>query len=236
MNRWLARCLWALGGIVGLGALWLGPAAAQAETGALCVSTFADTNANGLHDPTETLLAGVNVNLATGGVIVATHIIAPGEAQYCFENLLRGIYTITFTDSPTYRMTTASEGTFALEPGQRLTIDPFGAFPISPENLRAEVAAQVAADREGDQPLETSTRLLLSTVGSMVVMLFMVGVGAVILGLLSGRRRSKKDHLPPPPPYLMPPPLSPLEGQRQTSEHDQEAWSNAAQQWGRKPD
>jgi hypothetical protein len=229
MNGWLARCLWALGGIVGLCALWPGQAAAQTETGAICISTFADTNANGLHDQTETLLAGVNVNLATEGVIIATHIIAPGEAQYCFENLLNGIYTVTFTDSPTYRVTTASEGTFALAAFQRVTIDPFGAFPISPENLRAEVAVQVAAAQEKDKPLEASTRILLSTVGSMVVMLFMVGIGAVILGLLSGRRRRKKAGLPPAPPYIAPPPPYVIDGRRQTDEHDQARWSNPAQ-------
>jgi hypothetical protein len=168
-------------------------AAAQTQTGAICVATFADTNGNGQRDEGEPSLDGVNVNLSTGGVIIATHITAEGEDQYCFEHLLRGIYTVTFTPSPTYRITTASEGTFALETGQRLTIDRFGAFPVGMEGLRAEVAAQVAAARGSDKPLETSTRLLLSTVGSMLVMLFMVGVGAVILGLISSGRRTGKS-------------------------------------------
>ena len=168
-------------------------AAAQTETGAICVATFADMNGNGQRDEGETSLDGVNVNLSTGGVIIGTHITAEGEDQYCFEHLLRGIYTITFTPSPTYRITTANEGTFALDAGQRLTIDRFGAFPVGMEGLRAEVAAQVAAARGSDKPLETSTRLLLSTVGSMLVMLFMVGVGAVILGLISSGRRPGKS-------------------------------------------
>ncbi len=224
MNGWLARCLW---GIVGLSALWLGTARAQTETGAICISTFADTNANGLRDQNEVVLAGVNVNLATDRVIIATHIIAAGEEQYCFEHLLEGIYTVTFTNSPTYRITTASEGSFAVGAGQRVTIDPFGAFPISPENLRTEVAVQVAAAQEKDQPLEASTRLLLSTVGSMVVMVFMIGMGAVILGLLSGRRRRKKDALPPPP-FIAPPPPPIFDGRRQTDEHDQARWANPA--------
>jgi hypothetical protein len=187
-------------------------AAAQAQTGAICVATFADMNGNGQRDEGETSLAGVNVNLSTGGVIIATHITAEGEDQYCFENLLRGIYTISFTPSPTYRITTANEGTFALDAGQRLTIDRFGAFPVGTEGLRAEVAAQVAAARGTSKPLQSSTRLLLSTVGSMLVMLFMVGVGAVILGLISGgRRRSrsgpKRQETIPPPAEIRPPSL-----------------------------
>ncbi|MBI5959871.1 MAG: hypothetical protein HY866_14110, partial [Chloroflexi bacterium] len=195
-----------------------GPAAAQTETGAICVQTFADSNANGLNDSGETTLPGVNVNLSVSGVILATHITAPGETQYCFENLLRGIYTINFTDSPTYRTTTAREGTFALEPQQRLTIDPFGAFPVSLDNLRAETAAQIAAAQPEDEPLESSMRLLLSTVGAMMVMLFMIGAGAVVLGLISGRREAKKAALPPPP-FIAPPPPRPGDFQRATYEH-----------------
>jgi hypothetical protein len=187
-------------------------AAAQAQTGTICVATFADMDGNGLRDEGEISLAGVNVNLATGGVIIATHITAEGEDQYCFENLLRGIYTVTFTPSPTYRITTANEGTFALDAGQRLTIDRFGAFPVGTEGLRAEVAAQVAAASGSNKPLGNSTRLMLSTAGSMLVMLFMVGIGAVILGLIGGGRRPgrprpRRHEAVPPPAEIKPPSL-----------------------------
>lgn len=165
---------------------------AQAETGAICVAAFADTNGNGLREETETPLAGVNVNLSTEGVIITSYVTVGEEDQHCFENLLPGIYTLTFTDSPTYRTTTANEGTFALAVGQRLTINPFGAVPVSSDDLRAVVAAQVVAAEETDEPLETSTRLLLSTAASMAVMLFMIGVGAVILGVISGGRRKQR--------------------------------------------
>jgi hypothetical protein len=181
------------------------PVGAQTPVGAICVSTFADSNGNGMRDPGEDMLSGVNVNLATGGVIIATHIIAAGEIQYCFENLLTGIYTVTFTDSPLYRITTANEGTFALDGGQRLMINDFGAFPVA--NLRAEVAAQIAAAQPPDKPLESSTRLMLATVGSMAVMLFMVGIGAVILGVISGRpaKKTARSKAVPPPKVIKPP-------------------------------
>lgn len=188
---------------------WLPPTAfAQTETGAICVTTFADVNGNGIRDQDEGLLPGVNIDLSTGGVIIATHIIAPGETQYCFENLLPGIYTVTFTGSPMYRITTADEGTFPLESGQHLIIKDFGAFPIAVSNLRAEVAAQIAAAEETNTPLETSTRLMLATVGSMVVMLFMVGIGAVILGITSGRPSKNAPARSIPPPHVIEPPGS----------------------------
>ncbi len=200
-----------------LGALWLAllslagawsplkRAAAQVQTGTICVATFADANANGLREADEEPLAGVNVNLATGGVIIATHITDEGESEYCFENLLRGVYTVSFTDSPLYRITTAREGTFALDATQRLTLDPFGAFPVGAEGLRAEVVAQAAASE--DEPLDTPTRLLLATVGATMVMLFMIGLGAVVLGLRDWRsQRRRAARVPLPSPDLLRPP------------------------------
>ncbi len=163
-------------------------ASAQVSGGAICVSTFADLNVNGTPDPDEPPLAGVNVNLETGGVIIATHITEPNEAQYCFENLLRGSYTVTFTDAPTFRPTTPHSGTFALEGGQRLTLDPFGAYPIASENVRAELLARQAARAPEPTPLPTSTRLLLATVGAALVMLLMIGVGVIVLSVWRWRR------------------------------------------------
>jgi hypothetical protein len=169
------------------------PATAQTDSGAICVSTFADANGSGVRDEGEAALAGVNVNLSTTGVIIATHITAADEAQYCFEDLIPGVYTVTFTDSPTYHITTSNEGTFALAGGQRLTINSFGAVPVPPENLRTQVAAKVAASKLKDKPLETPIRLLLATVASMVVMIFMIGVGAVIFGIISGGRKRRSS-------------------------------------------
>jgi hypothetical protein len=178
-----------------------GHGAAQTTSGTLCVSTYADANANGVRDDGEGPLAGVNVNLETGGAIIATHVTEPGEEQYCFANLLTGTYTVTFTDAPTYRLTTANTGTFALDAGQRLTIDPLGAVPVPLADLRAVVAAQLEAD-DADKPLDSSTRLLYSTAGAMIVMLFLIGLGAVILGLRDRRRPGRPI---PPPPDIRPP-------------------------------
>lgn len=209
----LARFILVLAAFVLLHGLRMERAAAQQpQTGTICIGTFADSNGNGSREEGETALAGVNVNLSTSGVIILTHITAEDADQHCFENLLPGIYTIRFTDSPTYRATTSNEGTFALEGGQRLTIDAFGAVPIPLGNLRAEVAAQVAAQADDEEPLDSSVRLLLATVGSMMVMIFMIGVGAVIFGLTGNNRRAQKprrQNVPPPPMTIAPPPGPP---------------------------
>ncbi len=183
----------------------LASAAAQPEPGAICVTTFADTNGNGIQDTGETALAGMNVNLITGGAIIATHIMAEGEESYCFENLLRGEYTVRFTDAPTHRFTTPREGTFTLDEGERLVINPVGAVPVPIQQVRAEFAAR-SAEQDAAQPLDSGTRLLLATVGSMLVMLFMVGLGVVLVGLFSFRTGKTPRQSPVPPPQEITPP------------------------------
>ena len=211
MNRLFARLILAAAGLALVAAPGIGTSlsSAQTETGAICVATFSDANGNGLQDADEGTLAGVNVNLSTDGAIIATHVTTGDAPEHCFESLLPGIYTVTFTDSPTYRATTSTEGTFALDGGQRLTINPFGAVSIPPDALRAEVAAQIAAAEPDEEPLDESVRLLLSTVGSMVVMNFLIGVGAIIFGLSDSRRARAAKRcdapLPPAPTQIRPP-------------------------------
>jgi len=176
------------------------PAHAQEAPGSICISTYADTNMNGIHEDTEALLPGVNVNLSISSIIVATHVFAATEMQYCFENLQPGVYTVTFTNSPTYQGTTASEGTVQVT-GDAPLIVSFGAVPIPPAELAPRVAADTdEAENDGDETLDPSVRLLLSTGASMIMMLFMIGIGAVILGLMGSRRKPQRMVNPYEPP------------------------------------
>lgn len=184
--RWIGQTVIIMSLLVGAG---LSLAAAQVIPGAICVSAFADVNANGMRDEGETPLAGVNVNLSTDGVIIATHLTAADDTPYCFENLSPADYTVTFTGSPTYRITTASQGSYALASGQRLTIDQFGAQPIPPEQWPETFDQLNTSTAESTDSFDTSERLVLATVGAMVVMLFMVAIGAVLFGILGRRRR-----------------------------------------------
>lgn len=167
------------------------PANAQVDPGAICVSAYADGNANGLRDAGELPLAGVNVNLSTDNVIIATHLTTDSDAAFCFENLAPASYTITFTGSPTYRITTANQGTYALAGGQRLTIDQFGAQPIPPEEWPAQLDALSEQAEPDDKPLDTPVRLVLAMGGSMLVMMFMIAAGAILFGLINRKRRQR---------------------------------------------
>lgn len=199
-----------------LGALALNAAphlGAQTEAGAICVSTYADLNGNAIREETEAPLPGVTVTLSTGGEVIASHVMAEGEDRYCFENLLTGAYTITFVNDPAYRSTTANEGTFNLDAGQRLTITDFGAIPLTTlDEQPAETGAVVLETAPDEAPLQPSERLILAATASIAVMIFMLGVGAIVLGVrgLSPRRASQRaSHgppgYPPPPTHIRPP-------------------------------
>lgn len=194
------------------------PARAQVQPGAICVSAFADLNGNGARDEGEAPLAGVTVNLSTGGQIIASHVLAEGEDQHCFESLLTGAYTITFLDSPAFRTTTANEGTFNLDPGQRLTITPFGGAPVAADQTTDQVAAQpartsatVLETAPAQEPIDASLRLVIAAAAALVVMVFMTGVGAIVLSMTSLRPRRDRTraargtrHIPPPA-HIAPP-------------------------------
>ncbi len=198
-------------------------ARAQVQPGAICVSTFTDLNGNGARDEGETPLAGVTVELWTGGQVIASHIMAEGEDQHCFESLLTGAYTIIFLDSPAFRTTTANQGTFNLDPGQHLTITPFGGAPVAADQAADQGVVQAADQVSGQsaqtgatvleigpakEPLDPSVRLAISTAAALAVMVFMTGIGAIALGVrgLGPRRGRKRDtHHIPPPAHIAPP-------------------------------
>jgi hypothetical protein len=209
------RHLLALGVLLAALALSAAPRiGAQTVPGAICVATFTDLNGNSIRDEGEPPLAGVTVNLSTGEQVVATHVMAEGEAQYCFENLAAGTYTITFQNDPAMRSTTANEGTFTLDEGQRLTITDYGAIPATTAqtDLAAETSAVVLETRTDEPALRQPVRLAISAAGAVAVMVFMIGLGAIVLGIrgLGPRRRARpvprySQNYPPPPRQITPP-------------------------------
>ena len=209
------RHLLALGVLLAALALSAAPRiGAQTVPGAICVATFTDLNGNSIRDEGEPPLAGVTVNLSTGEQVVATHVMAEGEGQYCFENRAAGTNTITFQNYPAMRSTTANEGTFTLAEGQRLTITDYGAIPAATAqtDLAAETSAVVLETRTDEPALRQPVRLAISAAGAVAVMVFMIGLGAIVLGIrgLGPRRRARpvprySQNYPPPPRQITPP-------------------------------
>ncbi|HEX3054388.1 MAG TPA: SdrD B-like domain-containing protein [Aggregatilineaceae bacterium] len=182
-------------GVVPIPSTWI-IQSAPSESNAICVSTYEDGNANAQRDPDEPALAGINVNLVVDNVIIGTHLMASSENNYCFEQLSPDIYTVAFGQSPTERATTDHSATFALPQGQRLTLDGYGAVSTPMGSLRDTINTQIVAIQPADEPLTNEVRLMLATAGSMVVMIFMIGAGAVLVALVNWRRPRRKKPQP----------------------------------------
>lgn len=153
--------------------------AAPTGTG-ICIRSFEDRNGNAVLDTDEPPLPGISVNLATADdVIIATHITGNQTDPYCFQNLNPGTYTVIFADSANHTATTQNRGTLDLSAGQQPRVS-FGAQPQEPLPL-----LDAAPTSDSGTQISTSSRILLGLLGAVIVMVFMIGLGAVIISLIS---------------------------------------------------
>jgi hypothetical protein len=150
----------------------------QAAPGMICVLAFTDTNQNGLQDPGEPLLDGVNISLSIGGLIIANHL-SDSQGQYCFQNLGPGAYTLTFS-APLAQPTSSTTLALTLNAGDQVTRT-FGAIPMSN-------TPQISTPHGLVIPLTRAGRLLLSVLGAGFVMLFTIGIGLIGHNLYRPRR------------------------------------------------
>jgi hypothetical protein len=156
--------------------LTLSVAHGQESSSAICVLAFEDANENGLRDTGELPLPGVAVNIAINtDVIVASHVTTDQNDHFCFEGLASGVYNLYFVDSPNHRATTQNSAALALG-AERIKVD-FGAVPLSP--FADEPTATTTAVDTTDE-LALSTRLLIAALGTVLVMIFMLGLGVMI--------------------------------------------------------
>ena len=174
MYRWLML------GLLGIMILAQG-VPAWAQENAICTLAFQDLNRNGVRDADEGSLAGISVNLAVDtDLIIATHVTTESNEAHCFENLTPGIYNISFADSPNHLATTQNSAAMEISIGQRIRIE-FGA--VAQQAILTEPDSSEAPSSIDTQPLDTSTRILLALIGAFVVVVFMFGIGAIIISI-----------------------------------------------------
>src|SRR5574341_768663 len=155
---------------------------ANAQGNAICVFAFQDTNENGVRNDDEGALPGINVNLAIEtDIIIATAITTQEDEPYCFENLVPGVYNIYFPDSPNHRATTQSSAAMEIHAGQHIRVE-FGAQPEEPIRLQNDPA--MPNNPTANTRLTTTTRILLALLGTIIVMIFMIGFGAVVVSVM----------------------------------------------------
>lgn len=147
----------------------------------ICVVVFDDANVNGLRDETESLMEGIDIQLTTSGVIIDT-LVTSSNDYVCFSGLVAGEYRVVVPPSPRHQMTTQADfaPTF-IGVGTDVKAE-FGAQRVNP--FSADALLPNLAPSSGNVELDQETRLLLSAFGATVALLFMMGVGAIIIWLL----------------------------------------------------
>lgn len=175
-----------------------GTAAAQQTGGQLCGIFFEDRNGNGNLDSSEPRLTrGINVNLLdAGGIIIASALLdtSPTASQgvVCFQFLAAGQYSAVVTSADFNATTPSTFTTNVAETGSPAYFyfggQRAGAATIAPSGSGA------AAQTDENQ----FVRLVISIVGTIIVLAGMVFLGILVYALaFRGRRPAAQAALDP---------------------------------------
>lgn len=147
----------------------------------VCIVVYQDGGQVGVREEGENLVSGVDVNLLASDVVIQT-LVTTSEEPKCFSGLPAGEFRIVVPPSPNHLLTTRNDaGVSFLDTGNRITAN-FGAQMIDP--LADGLTRSSVEETEGELTLDQDTRLLFSIAGAAVAMLFMVGVGAIVMSMM----------------------------------------------------
>jgi hypothetical protein len=102
--------------------------ATPAGTATICVNAFLDENGNGLHEATESFVAGVTLTVAQGFTIFGQGVSLGTDQPLCFGGLQPGTYQVAQTVPATLEMTTQANATVQVGDGQTAGLE-FGSRP-----------------------------------------------------------------------------------------------------------
>lgn len=163
--------------------------AVQAQTGGqFCVRAFEDRNGSGTIDAGEPLLTGgISADLLNAeNVVVGSALLSesPNRAQgvICFQFLAPGQYSLIIT-SADYTPTTPNTVTASITEGTLPTVVEFGGQRIAVEpaadsSQSGDVASSLTSLVNLDR--DSLPRIVLSLLGTLVVVAGMIVMGAVI--------------------------------------------------------
>ena len=183
---------------------------AWAQTGGqFCARSFEDRNGNGTLDGGEPLLTrGVSAELLNAdNVIVASALLSssPTAAQgvICFQFLAPGQYTMIIT-SPDYLSTTPNTVSAEISDGTLPTVVEFGGqqMNFAPAEVTSPANSPLGIDLETD----VLQRVVLSALGTLVVIAGMIVLGSLIYLIFV--RRKPAPAYPNPTTGNMPPVVS----------------------------
>lgn len=147
----------------------------------ICIIIFEDSGELGRREAGENPISGIDVNLLTSDVIIQTLIsTADEENSACFVGLPPGEFRIIVPSSANHLLTTRNDaGVEFTDTGSRITAN-FGAQKFDP---LADGLTRSTVETEGELTLDRETRLIISVIGAGLAVLFMTGIGSLILGI-----------------------------------------------------
>jgi len=155
-----------------------------AATASVCVTSYADVNANGIRDTEEEKVANISFVLNDGSETVGTYTSTDADEFFCFEGLTPGQYVVTWTGE-NYTPTTEQTWTVNVSEGAILQRE-FG--------MQASGSAPA-----GEEPVEADTSIggekgglpnwLTALIGAVAVIVFLSGIGAGIYFFLIRRQQ-----------------------------------------------
>lgn len=172
--------LMVLGGMIGVTAAQSG--------GQFCMRAFEDRNSNGTLDAGEPLITrGISVNLLDAqNVTIASALLdqSPTSAQgvVCFQQLPAGQYTMNIT-SADYTSTTPTTMTTALADGDLPVVMEFGG------RRAAALVTPTPVPTNGGLDRDSLARIVISALGTLVVVAGMVVLGVFIYALVFRQRK-----------------------------------------------
>lgn len=158
------------------------PVAQNSPGNQICILVFRDENTNGQRESSEGLIRGIDVNLTVDSVITDTLVTSTDQEYTCFDDLSTSTYSVIIPD--TLRHVLSNENIFEhtfTDTGQRVTVE-FGAVLLDPFSADAELQNFGRSDDEFT--LDDQSRLLLAIFGAGMVILFMIGFGAILLSII----------------------------------------------------
>lgn len=157
---------------------------AAAATASVCVTSYADVNANGIRDTEEAKVANISFVLNDGSETVGSHTSTEADEFFCFEGLTPGQYVVTWTGE-NYTPTTEQTWTVNVSEGAILQrefgMQPSGSAPAGGEPVEADTSI---GSEKGGLP-----NWLTALIGAVAVIVFLSGIGAGVYFFLIRRQQ-----------------------------------------------
>ena len=163
--------------------------------GIICVNAFADENANGLRDESESYIAGITFRVGNLDEIIGQAVSLGTSEAICFAGITPDSYQVSQIVPANLQMTTAPNATLQVEEGKTYGVE-FGSriAPVSisnndtasPDTLASNSALPTIAPETTTPATPGPNWLLIGSLFVAVIAIF--GVGAFIFLVL--RRQS----------------------------------------------